>query len=218
MKYSINPLYSEVCFPIKALNMKNPSLYLILLLILISSCFSQRDFIAEYDYSYRGNFKRYQTFGFVEETGRDPASSQPVIEKTIVSRLGSQGFRQRENNPDMLITYKLFYDQVKYRGYVQPDFDMWLQKKGVGVATEEEEEDEEESEEEREVGEDYNKVKYQENEGMLVIFVIDKRGNTIWQGYTSANFDYYSPNLSVDLARATYRIMDQFRIVIEASN
>jgi hypothetical protein len=198
--------------------MKNPYFYLILLLILISSCFSQRDFIAEYDYSYRGNFKRYQTFGFVEETGRDPSSSQPVIEKTIVSRLGSQGFRQRENNPDMLITYKLFFDQVKYRGYVQPDFDMWLDKKGIEVVSEEEEDEDEDSEEKREVGEDYNKVKYKENEGMLVIFVIDKRGNTIWQGYTSASFDYYSPNLSVDLARATYRIMDQFRIVINASN
>ena len=198
--------------------MKIASFYLILLVFLISSCFSQRDFIAEYDYSYRGNFKRYQTFGFVEETGRDPSSNQPVIEKTIVSRLGSQGFRLRENNPDMLITYKLFFDNVKYRGYVQPDFDMWLQKKGIEVAEEVEEDSTEMAEENREEGEDYNKVKYKENEGMLVVFVIDKRGNTIWQGYTSASFDYQSPNLSVDLARATYRIMDQFRIIIDASN
>lgn len=197
--------------------MKNVSCYLILLLVIITSCLSQRDFIAEYDYSYRGNFKRYQTFGFVEETGRDDSSFQPVIEKTIVSRLGSQGFRLKDNNPDMLITYKLFFDQVKYRGYVQPDFDMWLQKKGVPVSAEVEEE-EEEAEEQREKGEDYNKVKYQENEGMLVVFVIDKRGNTIWQGYTSASFDYSSPNLNVDLARATYRIMDQFRLLVNASN
>ncbi|HLU88581.1 MAG TPA: DUF4136 domain-containing protein [Cyclobacteriaceae bacterium] len=198
--------------------MKNANVYLILIAVLISSCFSQRDFVAEYDYSYRGNFKRYQTFGFVEETGRDPSSNQPVIEKTIVSRLGSQGFRLRENNPDMLITYKLFFDKVKYRGYVQPDFDMWLQKKGIELAELIEEDSTEMAEENREAGEDYNKVKYKENEGMLVVFVIDKRGNTIWQGYTSASFDYYSPNLSVDLARATYRIMDQFRIVIDASN
>jgi hypothetical protein len=197
--------------------MKNVSCYLILLSVIVSSCLSQRDFIAEYDYSYRGNFKRYQTFGFVEETGRDDSSFQPVIEKTIVSRLGSQGFRLKDNNPDMLITYKLFFDQVKYRGYVQPDFDMWLQKKGVPVSAEVEEE-EEEVEEQREKGEDYNKVKYQENEGMLVVFVIDKRGNTIWQGYTSASFDYSSPNLNVDLARATYRIMDQFRLLVNASN
>jgi hypothetical protein len=197
--------------------MKNVSCYLILLSVIITSCLSQRDFIAEYDYSYRGNFKRYQTFGFVEETGRDDSSFQPVIEKTIVSRLGSQGFRLKDNNPDMLITYKLFFDQVKYRGYVQPDFDMWLQKKGVPVSAEVEEE-EEEVEEQREKGEDYNKVKYQENEGMLVVFVIDKRGNTIWQGYTSASFDYSSPNLNVDLARATYRIMDQFRLLVNASN
>lgn len=91
-----------------ALDMKNVSFYLILLSVVASSCLSQRDFIAEYDYSYRGNFKRYQTFGFVEETGRDPSSSQPVIEKTIVSRLASQGFRLKDKNPDMLITYKLF--------------------------------------------------------------------------------------------------------------
>ncbi|MEX2594916.1 MAG: DUF4136 domain-containing protein [Anditalea sp.] len=192
--------------------MKNACFYIIPLIIITSSCFSSRDFIAEYDYSYRGNFKRYQTFGFVEETGKDPSSSQPVVEKTIVSRLGSQGFRQKDNNPDMLITYKLFFDQVKYRGYVQPDFDNWLQKKGVVVA-----EVEEDTTDNREEGEDYNKVKYNENEGMLVVFVIDKRGNTIWQGYTSAHFDYYSPNLQVDLARATYKIMDQFRIVINAA-
>lgn len=197
--------------------MKNVNSCLILLLVVTTSCLSQRDFIAEYDYSYRGNFKRYQTFGFVEETGRDISSFQPVIEKTIVSRLGSQGFRLKDNNPDMLITYKLFFDQVKYRGYVQPDFDMWLQKRGIEVA-EVEEEDKEEEEKPREKGEDYNKVKYQENEGMLVVFVIDKRGNTIWQGYTSASFDYSSPNLNVDLARATYRIMDQFRLLVNASN
>ena len=197
--------------------MKTTYVYLVFLAIVISSCFSKRDFIAEYDYSYRGNFKRYQTFGFVEETGRDPSSNQPVIENTIVSRLGSQGFRQRNSNPDMLITYKLFFDQVKYRGYVQPDFNMWLQRRGIEVVTNEEEE-EEETEENREKGEDYNKVKYKENEGMLVIFVIDKRGNTIWQGYTAASFDYYSPNLNVDLARATYRIMDQFRLVVNEAN
>ncbi len=199
--------------------MKNNSFCWILLLVLGSSCFSQRDFIAEYDYSYRGNFKRYQTFGFVEETGRDISSFQPVIEKTIVSRLGSQGFRHKDSNPDMLITYKLFFDQVKYRGYVQPDFDTWLQKKGVYVEPREDEEEEDEyEEEERAAGEDYNKVKYKENEGMLVVFVIDKKGNTIWQGYTSASFDYSSPNLNIDLARATYRIMDQFRLLVNASN
>src|SRR5690606_30297456 len=116
--------------------------------------------------------------------------------------------------------YKLFFDQVKYRGYVQPDFETWLEQEGMKVAEEEEvdEEEEEENMEDREVGEDYNKVKYKENEGMLVVFVIDKRGNTIWQGYTSASFDYYSPNLNVDLARATYRIMDQFRLLVNASN
>lgn len=193
--------------------MKNASFYPLFLMVFLSSCFSQRDFIAEYDYSYRGNFKRYQTFGFVEETGGDPSSNQPAVHNTIISRLGSQGFKYRDKNPDMLITYKIFFDEVKYRGYVQPDFDMWLQNRGIEVV-----EDEQDSVENREKGEDYNKVKYKENSGMLVIFVIDKKGNTIWQGYTSASFDFYSPNVNVDLSRATYKIMDQFRIVVNAAN
>lgn len=201
---------------VNPLNMKNADCLLFFLLMFFTSCLSQRDFVAEYDYSYRGNFKRYQTFGFVEETGRDDSTLQPVIEKTIVSRLGSQGFKLKDKNPDMLITYKLFVDQVKYRGYVQPDFNMWLQKKGVTIEVDDDEK--EETEEQREKGEDYNKVKYQQNDGMLVVFVIDKKGNTIWQGYTAATFDYSSPNLNVDLARATYRIMDQFRLLVNNSN
>ncbi|WP_194776879.1 DUF4136 domain-containing protein [Pararhodonellum marinum] len=193
--------------------MKNTSYLFILLLIIASACFSQRDFIAEYDYNYRGNFKKYKTFGFLEIMNVDSTSHEPTIEKSITSRLGAQGYRMNLDKPDLLISYKLFYSEVRYRGYVQPEFEMWVRNQ-----SEEVDYDEEDKLENRNKGEDYNKVKYVENEGMLVIFVIDnKKGNTIWQGYTSAQFDYNSPNINLDLARATYRIMDQFKVVTRNS-
>ena len=43
--------------------MKN--LLIITSFILLSGCMAEREFIVEYDYSYRGKFKRYDTFNFL---------------------------------------------------------------------------------------------------------------------------------------------------------
>ncbi len=182
---------------------------LLLLVFVLSSCMSQKDYIAESDFNYTGNFKRYKTFGFVENPFSDSTTYLTTIEKTITNRLGSQGFRMQEEKPDLLINYKIFNDEVKYRGYDQPNFDYWLQRRSIDI-----EPSEDPNDENREKDEHYNKVKYTENSGMLVIYVIDnKRGNTVWQGYTAGNFDIYSPDVQSDLTRATYRVMDQFRIL-----
>ncbi|AGA79862.1 DUF4136 domain-containing protein [Echinicola vietnamensis] len=202
--------------------MKTANLCIALTLFLLTSCFSSKDFVAEYDYDYRGNFKKYKTFAFMEDTGTDSIKHIPIINKTIVSRLNSQGFSQQIEQPDILIYYKLFINQIRYRGYIQPDFDNWLSARGLEILKEEklrEEkekvlEDEEEDEEDRKKGEDYENIKYYENEGMLIIYVIDyKKNKTIWQGYTAANFDVNSPSINLDLTRATYKVMNQFRLV-----
>ncbi|MCS5489803.1 DUF4136 domain-containing protein [Algoriphagus limi] len=191
---------------------KLPLLSLFTLMVL-TSCFTQKDYVTEYDYNYQGNFKRYKTFAFVEPTETDTMLISPVLNATIGARLGSQGFREKEEKPDMLVSYKLFMDSVRYRGYVQPEFDYWLKRKGAEVV-EEEEEYELDKEEEREKGETYNQVKYKENNGMLVIYVIDsKRGNTIWQGYTAASFDFNSPDFQSEITRAAYRVMNEFKVL-----
>jgi len=189
------------------------SLTLLILTILFVSCMSQKDYIAEYDFNYSGNFKRYKTFGFVGSpntvTLEDNSEFFETIEKTITNRLGSQGFKFQDEKPDLLINYKVFRDPVKYRGYDQPNFDYWLERRSVQVDMEKLMETDD-----RDRDENYNRVKYLDNEGLLVIYVIDnKRGNTIWQGYTAAAFDFMSPEIQSDLTRATYRVMDQFRIL-----
>ncbi|AWW32909.1 DUF4136 domain-containing protein [Echinicola strongylocentroti] len=198
--------------------MKKAHLCICLTLFLFTACFSSKDFVAEYDYDYRGNFKKYKTFAFMEDTGTDSVKHIPIIDKTIVSRLNSQGFHHQIEQPDILIYYKLFINQIRYRGYVQPDFDNWLSARGLEILKEEqlkeEKELEEDDEEDRKKGEDYENIKYYENEGMLIIYVIDyKKNKTIWQGYTAADFDVNSPSINLDLTRATYKVMNQFRLV-----
>jgi hypothetical protein len=189
------------------------SLTLLILTFFFVSCMSQKDYIAEYDFNYAGNFKRYKTFGFVGNANKvaqeDDSEFFETIEKTISNRLGSQGFKFQDEKPDLLINYKVFRDPVKYRGYDQPNFDYWLDRRSEQIDMEKLMETED-----RERDENYNRVKYLDNEGLLVIYVIDnKRGSTIWQGYTAAAFDFMSPEIQSDLTRATYRVMDQFRIL-----
>ncbi|PRY85474.1 DUF4136 domain-containing protein [Mongoliibacter ruber] len=185
------------------------ALTLLSFLFILSGCLSQKDYIAEYDFNYSGNFKKYKTFGFVEHPFPDTTFFNITIENTISNRLDAQGFRAQDDKPDLLINYKIFSDSIKYRGYQQPNFDYWLSRRASQFEVTEEEE-----RENRERDENYNSVKYLQNTGMLVIYVIDnKRGSTIWQGYTPADFDFMSPEINTELTRATYRVMDQFKLL-----
>lgn len=165
--------------------------------------------MTDYDYNYTGSFKKYKTFAFVESPELDTTIISPVLNATIGARLGSQGFREQVSKPDLLVSYKIFTDSIRYRGYVQPEFDYWMNRTGYTFRN-----DEGEIEREQEKDETYNMVRYSQNKGMLVIYVIDsKKGNTIWQGYTAADFDLASPNFSADITRAAYRVMNEFKIV-----
>ncbi|MDR7129988.1 hypothetical protein J2X69_002335 [Algoriphagus sp. 4150] len=188
--------------------MKNTCSFLILIFI-CSGCFSSKDYVTNYDYNYQASFKRYKTFAFVVPTEKDTSIISPVLSATIGARLGSQGFRENDTKPDLLVSYKIFTDSIRYRGYVQPEFDYWLKRVGTVPET-----DEGELDKEQEKDETYNQVRYTQNQGMLVIYVIDsKRGNTIWQGYTAANFDLDSPHFQSDITRAAYRVMNEFKVL-----
>jgi hypothetical protein len=180
-----------------------------LIVMIASGCFSQKDYVTEYDYNYQGSFKKYKTFAFVESNEFDSSLVSPVLNATIGARLGSQGFREQDEKPDLLVSYKIFTDSIKYRGYVQPEFDYWLNRRGTTYR-----DNEGELAREQEKDETYNQVKYNENDGMLVIYVIDsKQGNTIWQGYTATKFDFESPDFQADITRAAYRVMNEFKIL-----
>ncbi|WP_339877803.1 DUF4136 domain-containing protein [uncultured Algoriphagus sp.] len=189
--------------------MKNTYFLFALLIFICVGCFSSKDYVTDYDYNYQASFKKYKTFAFVVPTEKDTSMITPVLSATIGARLGSQGFREQETKPDLLVSYKIFMDSIRYRGYVQPEFDYYLQR----VSNVPEKEDGE-LDKEQEKDETYNHVRYSQNQGMLVIYVIDsKRGNTIWQGYTAANFNSSDPNFQSDITRAAYRVMNEFKVL-----
>jgi hypothetical protein len=189
--------------------MKISSALLLILVVITASCFSSKDYVTDYDYNYTGSFKKYRTFAFVESGENESSPLSSVLNATIGARLGSQGYREQLNKPDMLVSYKIFSDSIRYRGYVQPEFDYWLNRTGMTYRNEEGE-----IEREQEKDETYNQVKYAQNNGMLVIYVIDsKKGSTIWQGYTAAKFDQESPSFQSDITRAAYRVMNEFKII-----
>jgi hypothetical protein len=189
--------------------MRTSVFFLAFIGLVFTSCFTQKDYITEYDYHYQGNFKKYKTFAFIASSDENESEIAPVLTATIGARLGSQGFKEQPAKPDLLVSYKIFTDSIKYRGYVQPEFNFWLERRGVTIINQKGE-----LEKKQEKDETYSQVKYAENGGMLVIYVIDnKKGNTIWQGYTATNFDFESPNFQSEITRAAYRVMNEFKVV-----
>src|SRR5690348_14011138 len=93
-------------------------------LALLSSCLGYKELPVEYDYSYKGNFKKYRTFDIMKPAGpADSSMVNEIIEKSIVSRMKFLGYRQAGNKPHLIIGFKMFSDSLRFNGYNQPDIE-----------------------------------------------------------------------------------------------
>lgn len=176
-------------------------LFLFLVSLLLSSCILEKDYVVESDYSYMGKFKKYKSFGFMVDnlpTSDSTAILRQTIESAIRYRMELQGYKFSENESNILISYKVFYRDMKYRGYHQPDIDYWVKR-----------EDENE--------EKYNPIKYTLREGTLVVSFFDsKQRTTIWQGYASGLFGNSEAVANQrHIKRAIRTIFDQYRFLAE---
>ncbi len=183
------------------------------IMVMLSSCLATREFHTDFDYSYRAKFKKYKTFSFFVVNDKDSSNFNPGVDRVINNRLKSQGFQYADDS-DLLIGYKIFFDEFKFRGYNQPNFDEWLvnsQRVEVVNASYEEETPEEQ---EKNEDEEYNKVRYNMREGTLLVCFFDRKRNiTVWQGYASGLFASAGPSNHRILQSATHRIMDRFRVI-----
>jgi hypothetical protein len=170
-------------------------------------CMNDSRFLVEYDYSYKGNFKKYNSYTFVDNMpfdDKDSSMNNPVIAEAIKHQMDVHGYRQTKKRPNLLVSYKIFYDDLKFQGFVQPDIENWIQT------------------EENDVG--YDPVKYNLNKGTLIIQLLEARTHqTIWQGYASGVFS--DKNLESDryLKRAVRSIFDKYKLfadgyIIESRN
>ncbi len=71
-----------------------------LLLILMTAamgCMNDSRFLVEYDYSYKGNFKKYNSYTFVDNMpfdDKDSSMNNPVIAEAIRHQMDVHGYRQ----------------------------------------------------------------------------------------------------------------------------
>jgi hypothetical protein len=168
-----------------------------IVIILLNSCLGYKELPVEYDYSYKGNFKKYRTFDIMRPTGvQDSTMTNAVIEKSILSRMKFLGYKQSENKPHLLVSFKMFPDSLTFNGYNQPEIEQWMATQDDNL--------------------DYDPKKLELKTGTLLIQLFDRRQNrSIWQGYSTALYGSINFEDNRNLRNAVISILDKYRFWAE---
>ncbi len=172
----------------------------------LMGCVAERDFVVESDYSYRGKFKQYNTFNFLNigDTVNFNGLSDKLIRDEIERRMISQGYRL-SNKPSLYVAYKVFNNDMKFKGYEQMELESWDQFFAKKAENERNLEYIQEAK--------YNTKDYELKEGTLLIDFIDRKSHgVIWQGYASGLFDNRT-YFSKDVKYAVRSILNQYRLL-----
>jgi len=170
---------------------------LFFLLALLSSCLGYKELPVEYDYSYKGQFKKYRTFELMKALG-EPELSQTneVIETSIISRMKFLGYKQASNKPHLLISYKMYSDSLNFHGYTQPEIEDWIKSENENL--------------------NYDRKKFNLKTGTLLIQFFDRRQNrSVWQGYATTLYGSIDYNNNRHLRNAVISILDKYRFWAE---
>jgi hypothetical protein len=166
-------------------------------LIFFASCLGYKELPVEYDYSYKGNFKKYRTFDIMKPAGpADSTMTNEVIEKSIIARMKFLGYRQNSNKPHLIVGFKMFSDSLKFNGYIQPEIEDWVKNQTEDI--------------------EYDPQKFNLNQGTLLIQFYDRRQNrSIWQGYATTQYGSIDFQNSRHLRNAVISILDKYRFWAE---
>jgi len=172
--------------------------FLIFSILILSGCYSYREYPVEYDYSYYGKFKKYKSFAFLQNGSavEDTTVSHEVIENIIKSRLQTQGYSYKLEKPNLLVSYKIYYDSLNFRGYDQPDIETWIKYEKNK--------------------EEYSPRKYDLRKGTLLIQLYDrKQERSVWQGYATGVYGNIYFNNERQLKIAIRSILDRYQFLAE---
>ncbi|MCH7514575.1 MAG: DUF4136 domain-containing protein [Bacteroidetes bacterium] len=170
--------------------------FIFFLLIIISGCYSYREYPVEYDYSYHGKFKKYKTFTFIENQGNDETMSNAVIQQAIKKRMELQGYRQKSSKPNLLVSYKIYFDSLNFRGYDQLDIEKWIKSQRID--------------------EEYDPRYYNLRKGTLLIQLYDrKQERAIWQGYATGIYGNIYFDNERQLKVAVRSILDRYQFLAQ---
>lgn len=169
----------------------------VLLLLFLSSCLGYKELPVEYDYSYRGNFKKYRSFDIMHTVGLDDSTTtNEIIEKSIVSRMKFLGYKQTDTRPHLIVGFKMYNDSLRFNGYDQPEIEDWIKSQKEDL--------------------EYDQKKYDLKTGTLLIQFFDRRQNrSIWQGYATTVYGNINFNNERQLRNAVISILDKYRFMAE---
>lgn len=169
----------------------------LVIVALLTSCLGYKELPVEYDYSYKGNFKKYRTFDIMKPAGpADSTMVNDVIERSIVARMKFLGYRQSSSKPHLIIGFKMFNDSLRFNGYNQPDIEEWVKSQNDNI--------------------DYDPQKFTLATGTLLIQFYDRRQNrSIWQGYATTMYGSIDFNNTRHLRNAVISILDKYRFWAE---
>ena len=174
--------------------MKSLGLLLISTLIFSTSCFNYKSLFVKADYSYKGDFTNYKSYYLMNSVQHNDTVDQTksTLEDLIKYQMELHGYEPKESEPNLLVQYHIFKENIKLRGYDQPELMYWLNTQREG---------------------EYDPITLKLPEGTLIIQLIDtKQDQIIWQGYASGFLNrgtsLYDPR---DLKRAVFLIFDNYR-------
>jgi hypothetical protein len=175
----------------------------LVLVTLLSGCYSYREYPVEYDYSYHGRFKKYKSYAFLQNADTEKIQTDPdidltneIIENVIENRLGTQGYKLKTDKPNLLVSYKIYYDSLNFRGYDQPDIENWVKFSKSD--------------------QNYDPRKYELKKGTLLIQLYDrKQEKSVWQGYATGVYGNIYFNNERQLKIAVRSILDRYKFLAE---
>ena len=176
-------------------------------LLLFSSCLTSREARVESNYSYRGRFRHYRTYGFLGGEGlmADSTRLAQSLRDAIRQRLRLQGYRLAKRNPDLMVSVRVFEGDMHFPGFVQEDLHSWVKYN-----------DAEDEETPDEVRHGYQPRRMLLLDGTLMVTLIDARtDNAIWNGYASGVTVPEGVRGEYVLVRSVRSIFDRYRIFTE---
>ncbi len=194
-----------------------------LVIITVLSACSSYDYVVESDYSYRGDFDKYRSFGFANIEGFPGTKNEKeLIEKYVKSTLVAWGYKQESRRPGLIVFYTVFYEDFNFKGFNQPEFQAWLRSNYTDkeVVFKKDTLPDGSIEEayagssRRYYKEYYNQQNYAMKEGTIMVSFVDRRKRkTVWQGYASGVFGEDSDKNERIMRSAVIRIMDEYKLL-----
>lgn len=162
----------------------------ILVLTFLLGCHMYQELPVEYDYSYSGNYKNYNTFSLIDNSSHEFGY---LIDNSIVAHMSILGYDLDYKSPDLLISYTIFEDSLQLRGYHQPAMRSWLKK--------------------TKKLENYYPKKIEMFQGTLYLQIFDtKKQQAIWQGYVTDKYGKEILTNKTKIHQAIRSILNEYKV------